>query len=165
MTKQTASNPKFRGRPLNEQIILGLAFGFGTGFIRPAPGTWGTLPGVFIGAWVMSYPLWHWVTIIIVMIIGIWLCHRASQILGVHDHSGIVIDEIAGVLLTLWLFEPTGLTLVLGFVYFRLFDIIKPWPIRWIDQHVHGGLGIMLDDLLAACFAWALLYLTLMWIM
>lgn len=159
----TKSSPPVRlnGRPFSEKIILFLAFGFGTGFIRPAPGTWGTLPGVLIAWLVMLQPWLHIVVLVAVSLIGIWLCSRASSILGVHDHGGIVIDEIAGVLLTLLFFEPTWLTLLLGFVWFRLFDIIKPPPIRQIDKHVHGGLGIMLDDLLAGVFAWGALWLTL----
>lgn len=157
------SSPPVRlsGRPFAEQMVLFFAFGFGTGFIRPAPGTWGTLPGVVIAWWVMSQPWLHVTVLILISLIGIWLCGRASQILGVHDHGGIVIDEIAGVLLTLLFFEPTWLTLLLGFVWFRIFDIIKPPPIRQIDKHVRGGLGIMLDDWLAGVFAWIALWLTL----
>ncbi|MBS9777259.1 MAG: phosphatidylglycerophosphatase A [Gammaproteobacteria bacterium] len=163
MTKET-TNPILKGRSLSEQIILWSAFGFGTGFIRPAPGTWGTLPGVFIAYFVMPFPSIHAALIIALSLLGIYLCKRASDILGVHDHGGIVIDEIVGVLITLFFFDPTWVTLLLGFFWFRVFDIIKPWPIKWIDQHVHGGLGIMLDDILAGVFAWVLLFASLMFI-
>lgn len=150
-----------KNRPLREKLILFFAFGFGFGFLRPAPGTWGTLPGVVIAALVMSQTTLHLITLAIVTLIGIWLCQQASSILGVHDHGGIVIDEIAGVLLTLLWVEPNFINLLLGFVWFRLFDIMKPFPIRWIDRHIHGGLGIMLDDLLAGIFALFALHATL----
>lgn len=165
MTQQSNSkqSPKvlLAGRPLTEKLTLWAAFGFGTGFIRPAPGTWGTLPGVLLAYFVMSSPLLHFTTVILVTLLGVWLCQKSSEILGVHDHGGIVIDEIAGVLLTLLCFEPTWLTLLLGFAWFRLFDIVKPWPIKWIDEKVHGGLGIMLDDLIAGVFAWLALWVSL----
>ena len=74
--------------------------------------------------------------------------------LGVHDHGGIVWDEMVGIWITLWLAPAGWQWLLLGFGLFRLFDIVKPWPIRWIDRQVHGGLGIMLDDVLAGVFAW-----------
>lgn len=160
--KKTSAPVSLKGRPLREKIILFFAFGFGTGFIRPAPGTWGTIPGVLIAALVMhSLPL-HLAVLTVVTVAGIWLCREASNILGVHDHGGIVIDEIAGVLLTLLCVEPTWFNLLLGFAWFRFFDIIKPFPIRWIDQRIHGGLGIMLDDLLAGLFAMVALYASLL---
>lgn len=152
--KKSSTAVTLKGRPYKEKIILFLAFGFGSGFIRPAPGTWGTLPGLAIAALVMPFPTLHLLTLIVVTVMGIWLCQSASRLLGVHDHGGIVIDEIAGILLTLVFIEPTWLSLGLGFFWFRLFDILKPWPIRWIDKRIGGGLGIMLDDILAGLFAW-----------
>ena len=93
---------------------------------------------------------------------GFWLCGRVAEDLGVQDHEGIVWDEMVGMWITLWLVPPGWQWLLLGFLMFRFFDILKPWPIRWIDRHVHGGVGIMLDDVLAGIFAWlamhALLY-------
>ncbi len=147
--------------PFPQKFILWLACGFGTGLIRPAPGTWGTLPGVLIAYFVMPYPMVHFFLILILFVLGIWLCQKASDILGVHDHGGIVIDEIVGVLIALWLFPPTWAILLLGFIWFRFFDIIKPFPIKWIDKKVHGGLGIMLDDVLAGVFALICLNATL----
>ncbi len=162
IVKKSSPAVKLRGRPLADKLILFFAFGFGTGFMRPAPGTWGTLPGVFIAAWLMRYHwAWQLAAVITVTVVGVWLCSRASAILGVHDHGGIVIDEIAGVLVTLLFFEPTGLTLLLGFFWFRVFDILKPPPIKWVDEKVPGGLGIMVDDLIAGVFAWGALWLSL----
>lgn len=152
---------RLSNRPLSEKVILWLAFGFGTGFLRPAPGTWGTLPGVAIAYFLMPHTAWFIGAIIFLTLAGTWLCAKASEILQVHDHGGIVIDEIVGVMLTLCFFDPNWLTLLLGFAYFRFFDILKPFPIRWVDKRVHGGLGIMLDDLIAGVFAWVMLYATL----
>lgn len=151
-------NTSLKGRTLSEKIILWLAFGFGFGWIRPAPGTWGTIPGVLIAYAVMSSPWLHFSIAAIFTVGGIWVCRRASEILGVHDFDGIVIDEIAGVLIALLWFEPSWLVLLLGFAWFRLFDIVKPFPIRWVDKKVSGGLGIMLDDIIAGVFAWVALY-------
>lgn len=141
--------------------VLWLAFGFGTGLARFAPGTFGTLPGVGLAALLgllatamgVPLPLVVLVALIILIPIGIWLCGAASHRLGVHDHGGIVFDEIVGVLIPFLLVPVTPWTLVLAFLWFRLFDIAKPWPIRWLDRHVRGGWGIMVDDLLAGVFA------------
>ncbi|MGY0399689.1 MAG: phosphatidylglycerophosphatase A family protein [Ostreibacterium sp.] len=162
--KKNAVNPTLKNRPLSEKLILLSAFGFGSGFIRPAPGTWGTLPGVLIAYFVMPYPIIHILLVFALILLGIYLCQKASDILGVHDHSGIVIDEIVGILITLYFFEPTWLTLFIGFFWFRVFDILKPWPIKWADKQVGGGVGIMLDDLIAGGFSWVALYLTLLWL-
>jgi len=89
----------------------------------------------------------------VLTVLGIWLCQVTSRDLGVHDHAGIVWDEIVGYLITMIAIPATWPWVVAGFVLFRLFDIIKPWPIGWADRHVHGGLGIMLDDVLAAVYA------------
>jgi phosphatidylglycerophosphatase A len=85
--------------------------------------------------------------------VGPYLCGKTARDLGVHDHGGIVWDEIAGFLLTMLLVPVSVWTALVGFALFRLFDIVKPWPIGWLDKHVHGGTGIMLDDLVAALYA------------
>ena len=96
---------------------------------------------------------------VVVALAGIWICGWSAARLGVHDHPGIVWDEIAGYLVTMTL-APAGLGwLVAGFVLFRVFDILKPWPIGWLDRRVGGGLGIMLDDLVAGIFAFCCLQL------
>lgn len=136
-----------------------IAFGFGAGLSPFAPGTAGTLVAVpvwFALAW-LPLPLYA-VALAALIVFGIWNCGESSRLLGVPDHSGIVFDEIAGfcVAATPLLMGFQGslwLGLLLAFVLFRIFDIFKPWPIRWLDSHVHGGFGIMADDLLAGVYA------------
>ncbi|MCX7098885.1 MAG: phosphatidylglycerophosphatase A [Methylococcales bacterium] len=144
--------------------VLFLAFGFGSGLAKKAPGTCGTLAAIpvyliFVQANMLIYSL----LTIIVTVVGISLCGIAAEKLGEHDFGGIVWDEIAGYLITLWLAPCTWQTVIAGFVLFRFFDILKPWPIKWLDQHVQGGFGIMVDDVLAGVFAAAVLLLLLEW--
>jgi phosphatidylglycerophosphatase A len=96
---------------------------------------------------------------LIVIITGIWICQYAADQLGVHDFGGIVWDEIAGYLVTLWLIPFSWNAVILGFILFRIFDIFKPWPIGKIDRQLRGGLGIMMDDVLAGFYALGLLAL------
>lgn len=138
--------------------VLFLAFGFGSGLVKKAPGTFGTLAAIplyclFAQTDIMVYSL----LTISVTAAGVWICDSAAKKLDEHDFGGIVWDEIAGLLITLWLVPFTWQTVVLGFVLFRIFDITKPWPIKWVDKKVQGGLGIMLDDVLAGIFAGILL--------
>ena len=90
-------------------------------------------------------------------VVGIWICGQTARDLGVHDHGGIVWDEIVGMLIALTAAPPGWLWLVAGFAMFRLFDVVKPWPISTLDREVGGGLGIMLDDILAGLCALAVL--------
>lgn len=150
-------------RPRMSNPIHFLAFGFGTGLAPKAPGTFGTLAALPLWWLLVQFP-WpiYLLALALVIAVGPWLCGRTARDLGVHDHGGIVWDEIAGYLLTmLWvLAEPASWQLALGgFLLFRLFDITKPWPIGWLDRHVEGGRGIMLDDLVAALYAGGLLAL------
>jgi len=131
-----------------------LAFGFGSGAMPFAPGTFGTLVAVPI--YLLMAPLAltaYLVAVSLMFVVGIWLCERTSRDLGVHDHGGIVWDEIVGYLITMIMAPAGWLWLLLGFVLFRLFDIFKPWPINSIDRKVGGGLGIMLDDVVAGLFS------------
>jgi len=136
-----------------------LAFGCGAGAMPVAPGTFGTL--VAIPLYLLLQPLqlaYYLLVVAVMVVIGIWLCGRTATDIGVHDHGGIVWDEIVGYLLTM-IAAPSGwLAVVLGFALFRLFDIVKPWPIRLADRHVGGGFGIMLDDVLAAGYSWLALH-------
>ena len=90
---------------------------------------------------------------VILFVAGIQICNVTEQKIGIQDHSGIVWDEVVGLLVTMTLVPPSWTTLIVGFLLFRLFDVLKPWPIRWFDRKIHGGLGIMLDDLIAALMA------------
>jgi phosphatidylglycerophosphatase A len=144
--------------------VLFLAFGFGSGLAKKAPGTFGTLAAIplywlFAQADLLVYSL----LTLIVTVAGVWICGLAAEKLEEHDFGGIVWDEIAGYLITMWLAPFTWQAMVSGFILFRIFDILKPWPIKWVDQQVHGGLGIMLDDVLAAVFAGGVLLLAVDW--
>ena len=141
--------------------VLFLAFGFGSGLARKAPGTMGTLAAIPV-YWLFYQTqslLIYSVLTVLVTVVGIWICDEAANKLGEHDFGGIVWDEVAGYLITLWFVPLSWQTMLAGFVLFRIFDIIKPWPIKWLDQHVQGGFGIMIDDVLAAVFAGGLLFL------
>lgn len=137
-----------------------LALGFGSGLIKPAPGTWGTLAAVPVYLVFTLLPnYWFYLGLtILFFVVGVYLCGKTASDVGVHDHGAIVWDEIVGYLITMALFAVTWQNIVLGFVLFRLFDIVKPWPIKLLDRHVHGGFGIMIDDVLAGVFAWVCLY-------
>lgn len=131
-----------------------LSLGFGSGCAPKAPGTMGTLVGVlfYLPLQVLALPYYVGV-VMFVSLIGIWLCGQTARALGVHDHPGIVWDEIAGFLLTM-VAAPSGWGwIALGFVLFRIFDIWKPWPIGLLDKQLKGGLGVMADDLLAGIFS------------
>lgn len=140
--------------------ILFLAFGFGSGLAKKAPGTFGTLAAVplYLALVQAQSLIVYSVVTLLVILVGVWICGQAAEKLGEHDFGGIVWDEIAGLLVTMWLVPFTWQAVALGFILFRVFDIVKPWPIRWIDRQVHGGLGIMLDDVLAGVFAGGLLF-------
>ena len=135
-----------------------LAFGLGTGLAPKAPGTFGSLFGVAIAWWTLPLGLeWRIVVAIALIVSGFWICGESARRMGVHDHPGIVWDEIAAMYLVL-LVAPPGITAwALGFGLFRLFDIWKPWPIRDLDHRLGGGAGIMLDDIVAALYTAVLL--------
>lgn len=144
-----------------------LAFGFGAGLAPVAPGTVGTLVGVplfFAMAW-MSWPVYAAVTALL-FVAGCWICGTSSRLLQVHDYPGFVFDEIVGFLIACVPLLPgvggpqwhVALGVLAAFALFRLFDVLKPWPIRLLDRHVHGGLGIMLDDAVAGAAAAGVLW-------
>ena len=144
-----------------------LAFGFGTGLVPKGPGTAGTLVGIplFLLLMALPLPLFAAVTVVLAMA-GCWICGESARRLGVHDYGGIVFDEIVGYLIAASPLLPAlalnrhGLVagLAAAFGLFRLFDIWKPWPIGWLDDRLHGGVGIMVDDLVAGVFAAAVLW-------
>lgn len=146
--------PELRQRisMLNPVHFLGL--GFGSGLIPVMPGTFGSLAAIPVLLLMQPLPLWgFWTVTVLACAVGVYLCGKTARDMQVHDHGSIVWDEIAGMMIT-FLFVPISwLSLIAGFVLFRLFDILKPWPINVIDQRVHGGTGIMLDDILAGAMA------------
>ncbi len=130
-----------------------LAFGFGSGLSPLAPGTVGTLMAIpFTFALKGLGATGFWVALLLLFLLGIWVCDRVSRKLGVHDHGGIVWDEMVGYWLSMAFVPLQWQWLLAAFVLFRFFDIVKPWPIKQIDQQVSGGFGIMIDDIVAALF-------------
>ena len=131
-----------------------LAFGLGSGLAPKAPGTVGTL--VAIPVYVLLQPLgfiYYSIGLLLLCLASIYIAGKSARLLDVHDHSGIVIDEICGCLLALWLIPNQWLWIAAGFVMFRFYDIFKPWPINYLDRQVGGGVGIVLDDLMAGIYA------------
>jgi phosphatidylglycerophosphatase A len=137
-----------------------LAFGLGSGLAPKAPGTFGTLAAVPL-YWLLSHLNLGLYTLAIIAatILGIWLCDQASKQLKVHDHPGIVWDEFVGYWIAMWALPATWEWMLAGFIAFRIFDIAKPWPIGYLDKKVDGGLGIMVDDIVAGIIACAVLHL------
>lgn len=156
----TSSTPSTDLRSVFQQPIHFIAFGFGSGLLPKIPGTWGTVVAIPIYLLIAHYPFWLYALLTFILIIfSIYACGATARDIGVHDHPGIVLDEIVGFLLTM-LAVPVGwFWVVSGFILFRVFDIWKPCPIRWVDRHVKGGWGIVVDDLLAAVYAGVLLHI------
>ena len=139
-----------------------LAFGFGSGLAPKAPGTFGTLAAIPIYWFIAEWPPLHYAGFILVTaILGIWICGAASKQLGVHDHGGIVWDEFVGYWITMWAVPVDLVWIAAGLVAFRVFDIVKPWPIGWLDKKVSGGFGIMVDDIVAGVMACITLHIVL----
>lgn len=137
-----------------------LALGFGSGLAPKAPGTFGTIAAIPVFLLSLYLSNLHNLLLILVMsVTGIYICGKAAKDAGVHDHGAIVWDEIVGFMITMYLMPVTWWSVLLGFALFRFFDIIKPWPISYIDKNCHGGLGIMLDDIAAGLAAWLCMYL------
>ncbi|USQ14730.1 phosphatidylglycerophosphatase A [Legionella lytica] len=137
-----------------------IAFGFGSGLMPKAPGTWGTVAAVPVYLLLMHCnPIVYLILTALAFILGVWVSDKVSNELGVHDYKGIVWDEVVGYLLTMFM-APQGFKWMLcGFILFRIFDIWKPQPIGYIDEKVKGGMGIMLDDVIAAIPAWIIMQL------
>ncbi len=132
-----------------------LATGFGSGLAPVAPGTFGTLAAIPFYWFLADLPISVFCTIIVIAsIAGIWICNSATKAIGQPDHGSIVWDEFVGLWITMIAVPKSCLWIAVGFLVFRFFDIIKPWPIRWFDRYVKGGLGIMIDDIVAGIFGW-----------
>ena len=157
-----------------DRLVYWLGIGLGSGIPRRAPGTWGTVGGLIVALPLMSLGFIPFLIVTILScIIGVWICGRTSDLMGGHDNPHIVWDEWAGMWITLLPLSYIGLNteslfqnyqqiinaslFILAFILFRFFDIIKPPPIGWADKKVAGGLGIMLDDIIAGIMAMLIL--------
>jgi phosphatidylglycerophosphatase A len=151
------------GDPDVRKVALGtlpgfIAFGFGSGLSRYAPGTMGTLFAVPFALALKSLPvLGFWLLLAGFFLLGVQICTVSSNRLGRHDPGGIVWDEMVAYWLTIAFLPVSWPWWLAAFVLFRFFDILKPWPIRWVENRFSGGLGIMLDDIVAAVYAMAIL--------
>ena len=146
-------------RQIMSTPVLFLAFGFGSGLVKKMPGTMGTIAAIPVYLFFIQADLWLYsVLTLFSVVMGLVICGRAAELLGEHDFGGIVWDEIAGFLITMWLVPFSWHAVLVGFALFRVFDIFKPWPIKWIDQKVGGGTGIMLDDVVAGIMSGIILY-------
>jgi len=132
-----------------------VAFGFGAGLMPVAPGTWGTLlaPPVFLLVSPRLDPLEFLLMLAVLFALGVWACEVTGRVIGAADHGGMVWDETVAFLLVLFFAPATLPWQAAAFLLFRLFDILKPPPIRYYDQALKGGFGVMFDDLIAASYA------------
>ena len=139
-----------------------LSLGFGSGLMPFAPGTFGTLVAIPFYLLIAQLDVPYYLAFILFAFgLGVYLCQYTSAALGVHDHSGIVWDEFVGFWITMIAVPVTWQWIVAGFVLFRLFDIVKPWPVKVVDKRMTGGFGIMFDDVLAGLYALACLQFAL----
>ena len=165
-----------------DRVVYWLGLGLGSGLPRRAPGTWGTVGGLIVAIPLLSLGFVPFLIITILScVIGSWICGRTSELMGGHDNPHIVWDEWAGMWLTLLPLSYMGIAdgnfwqniaqissivaMIIAFILFRFFDIIKPPPIGWADKKVAGGLGIMLDDIIAGIMAaavWIIIYTTIL---
>jgi len=159
ITLPEAHHPSEQGRQPERRFVFGhpahfIAFGFGVGLARYAPGTFGTLVAfpVYYGLQQALPGQFVLACIAVSFVLGIWVCQITGRNLGVHDHGGMVWDEIVAFMLVLYVIPQQWLWQAAAFVLFRFFDIVKPPPIRQLDQRIRNGFGVMLDDLLAAFY-------------
>lgn len=153
-----AANPSFS--ELIKSPSLFLAFGFGSGLAPKAPGTFGSMAGLVIWLLLADLSLPAYLTIVTLSgLAGVYVCGTAAEKLGVHDHGGIVWDEFVGLWIAMAALPVSWASIILGFGLFRFFDILKPWPISWLDKKVSGGWGIMLDDIAAGAATSATIYM------
>jgi phosphatidylglycerophosphatase A len=140
-------------------LLILIATGLYSGYLPKAPGTWGSLVGLLLFFLLQKLSLPLYLTVLAgLFIVGTFAAGETEKILDSRDPGIVVIDEIVGMLISLIAIPAKPLYLLLGFILFRLFDIVKPFPIRLIDQRFHGGLGIMLDDVVAGIYTLAVLH-------
>ena len=136
------------------RIVIILATWWGTGYAPVAPGTVGTIAAIPLFLLLSLLPLYLYLPCVLVIgLAACWLAGRAEHIFGEKDNRRIVIDEVVGLLITMAAVPPTWRYLLAGFVLFRIFDVLKPPPIRLIERKVKGGYGVVLDDVLAGIYA------------
>lgn len=141
------------------------ALGFGSGLLPKAPGTFGTLMAFPLFWMISGYAISIKLGIVAALFaLGIYFCNETSDALGVADHGGIVWDEIVGMMLVLTFTPPHWFFWMVAFLLFRLFDIWKPFPIRYFDRKLKNGFGVMFDDLLAAIFASLCMFALIIWL-
>jgi len=180
MTDHDLSKPDIRkandcpplpvGASMLDRVVYWLGIGLGSGLPRRAPGTWGTVGGLIIAIPLLSLGFVPFLILTILScILGVWICGRTAELMQGHDDPHIVWDEWAGIWITLLPLSYMGIAddnfwqnvsqelsifaIVFAFILFRFFDIVKPPPIGWADKRVAGGLGIMLDDIIAGIMA------------
>jgi phosphatidylglycerophosphatase A len=145
-----------------DRLLLFIATGFGSGYLPKAPGTWGSLVGVALWFALRNLAVLPYLGVTgALFIVGVLCAGSAEKIVDRADPGLVVVDEIVGQLLTLLAAPHHPVAALLGFLTFRLLDILKPFPANWLDRHIHGGLGIMLDDVVAGLYS--LLALQLVW--
>ena len=143
-----------------------LATWFGSGFLPVVPGTWASLAALPFAAllvW-LGGPLLVLLASAVLFLLGMWAADAYMEAIGVHDPPAIVIDEVVGQWLTLALLPIDPVLYALGFLLFRIFDVLKPWPANFIDRAVTGGFGVMLDDVVAAIYAGAVVWFVAPWL-
>lgn len=147
---------------IKQRPLCFLAFGFGSGLSPVAPGTFGTLPALLLVFVLHLIGISGWQLAALCAVLFVWgvqICGRAERELGIQDYGGIVWDEIVAMMLILAFVPFKWHWWLAAFAVFRVFDALKPWPIKWFDTRIHGGLGIMFDDLIAALMTLILLNL------
>ena len=145
------------------QLIMAVATGLYVGMIPRAPGTWGSLAALLPWLLIKDLHLLPYLAVLAaVFVLGFFAAGSAEKILDRPDAGAIVIDEVLGMFITLTLAPAHPAAWLLGFIFFRIFDIAKPFPVSWFDQHIHGGIGIMMDDVIAGLYA--LITLQLSWL-
>lgn len=143
-----------------------LATWFGSGLLPAMPGTWGALASLPF-AWVLASLGGPWLVVAaaaVVFVVGLWASARYMDAVQVHDPGPVVIDEVAAQWLTLAFMPLDPLVYALGFVFFRIADVMKPWPVNWLDRRVGGAIGVMIDDVVAALYAGVALWLVVAWL-
>ena len=160
----------FKNMSWSNRCIVFCGVGFGSGLVPKAPGTFGSAFALlFIPIWLAFGFVNSILAILVMSLVGIYICGQTAKVMGVHDDGRIVWDEFAGQSITflplIYLGHMSWLWVLVGFALFRLFDVWKPWPIRVIDRQIGGGFGIMFDDIIAGIWAALCIYIYLLFMM